>query len=163
MIGCVVLSASLRTDFNRDSNSPRILAPAIKAPTSKLSKRTDNSGGGTLPAAIAQANPSTTAVLPTPASPVNKGLFCRRRSKISVIVRISYSRPTTGSIFLLRANAVRSVQYYSMQIVAWLHFPKERYSRLPVSHPPNQNRLEEDHCFRMNDVIRRIALQHSPE
>ena len=111
MTGCVVLSASLSTDFNRNSNSPRILAPAIRAPTSRLSNRTDSNGGGTSPETIAQANPSTTAVLPTPASPVNNGLFCRRRSKISIIVRISYPRPTTGSIFPSRANAVRSVQY----------------------------------------------------
>ena len=44
------------------------------------------------------AKPSTTAVLPTPASPVRIGLFCRRRIRMSTTWRISKSRPSTGSI-----------------------------------------------------------------
>ena len=56
------------------------------------------SDGGTSPAAIRSANPSTTAVLPTPASPVRIGLFCRRRIRMSITWRISASRPMTGSI-----------------------------------------------------------------
>ena len=44
------------------------------------------------------AKPSTTAVLPTPASPVRIGLFWRRRVRMSMIWRISKSRPRTGSI-----------------------------------------------------------------
>ena len=50
------------------------------------------------PRASRSAKPSTTAVLPTPASPVRIGLFCRRRISTSMIWRISGSRPTTGSI-----------------------------------------------------------------
>ncbi len=49
-------------------------------------------------ARAAARNPSTTAVLPTPASPVRIGLFCRRRIRMSTICRISSSRPMTGSI-----------------------------------------------------------------
>ena len=49
-------------------------------------------------AAIRAAKPSTTAVLPTPASPVRIGLFWRRRIRMSMIWRISSSRPSTGSI-----------------------------------------------------------------
>ena len=37
--------------------------------------------------------------LPTPASPVRIGLFCRRRSRMSMSWRISASRPITGSIW----------------------------------------------------------------
>ena len=59
---------------------------------------TSFSGGGTSPLAMRSAKPSTTAVLPTPASPVRIGLFCRRRIRMSTIWRISSSRPTTGSI-----------------------------------------------------------------
>ena len=50
------------------------------------------------------AKPSTTAVLPTPASPVRIGLFCRRRIRMSMIWRISSSRPRTGSILPSRAR-----------------------------------------------------------
>ena len=39
---------------------------------------TFRSGGGTSPRATRRANPSTTAVLPTPASPTRIGLFWRR-------------------------------------------------------------------------------------
>ena len=56
------------------------------------------------------AKPSTTAVLPTPASPVRIGLFCRRRMRMSTIWRISSSRPTIGSISPLRACSVRSTE-----------------------------------------------------
>ncbi|CAJ9021338.1 Uncharacterised protein [Burkholderia pseudomallei] len=87
-----------------------MLAPANSAPTSRLSRRASASFGGTSPAAIARASPSTTAVLPTPASPVSSGLFWRRRNRTSIIVRISSSRPTTGSICPARARAVRSRQ-----------------------------------------------------
>ena len=64
--------------------------------------------GGTSPAAMRRAKPSTTAVLPTPASPVRIGLFCRRRVRMSMIWRISASRPSTGSISPL-AGALREV------------------------------------------------------
>ena len=56
-----------------------------------------------------QAKPSTTAVLPTPASPVRIGLFWRRRVRMSTTWRISTSRPSTGSILPARAAAVRSI------------------------------------------------------
>ena len=59
------------------------------------------------------ANPSTTAVLPTPASPVRMGLFCRRRVRMSMTWRISASRPSTGSILPLLALPVRSTVYWS--------------------------------------------------
>ena len=108
--GTVDFNAASSTPRRRASNSPFMLAPASSAPTSRFSKRTPTSLGGTSPAAMAHANPSTTAVLPTPASPVSKGLFCRRRSSTSIMVRISSSRPTTGSISPLCARAVRSVQ-----------------------------------------------------
>ncbi len=113
MTGTADRAAASRTPFRRASNSPFMLAPASSAPTSRLSNRTSARFGGTLPAAIACANPSTTAVLPTPASPVISGLFCRRRSSTSIMVRISSSRPITGSISPARARAVRSRQYRS--------------------------------------------------
>ena len=59
------------------------------------------------------AKPSTTAVLPTPASPVRIGLFWRRRVRMSMIWRISKSRPSTGSILPALALPVRSMVYWS--------------------------------------------------
>ena len=49
-------------------------APACIKPISRAQSRTFLSGGGTSPAAMRWANPSTTAVLPTPASPVRIGI-----------------------------------------------------------------------------------------
>ncbi len=58
------------------------------------------------------AKPSTTAVLPTPASPTRIGLFWRRRSRMSTTWRISASRPTIVSILpvarLLRSGRPRT-------------------------------------------------------
>ena len=84
IMGCVLACTSSITVFKRFSNSPFILAPADKAPISKASKRTPFSGGGTSSSAIRPARPSTTAVLPTPASPVRIGLFCRLRISTSI-------------------------------------------------------------------------------
>jgi len=57
------------------------------------------------------AKPSTTAVLPTPASPVRIGLFWRLRSSTSINWRISRSRPQIGSIAPSRASSVKSTVY----------------------------------------------------
>src|SRR5437870_13889432 len=43
------------------------------------------------------ARPSTTAVLPTPGSPIRTGLFFVRRDRICITRSISVARPTTGS------------------------------------------------------------------
>ena len=82
-----------------------------------MHSRTPRSGGGTSPEAMRCAKPSTTAVLPTPASPVRIGLFCRRRISTSMICRISSSRPRTGSISPSFALAVRSWEKRSSAVV----------------------------------------------
>ena len=94
--------------FNRSSNSPRYLVPATNEPTSSIIIRLDHSSSGTSPAMTRCANPSTIAVLPTPGSPINTGLFLVRRHKIWIARVISTSRPMTGSISFCRAMAVRS-------------------------------------------------------
>ncbi len=109
MIGLGEAWTSSITARRRLSNSPFMLAPACSRPMSSACSDTSLSGGGTSPLASRIANPSTTAVLPTPASPVRIGLFCRRRMRMSMIWRISSSRPLTGSIFPCLARSVRSV------------------------------------------------------
>src|ERR1039458_4178953 len=47
---------------------------------------------------IRRANPSAIAVLPTPASPTNSGLFFCRRHSTWIVRLISASRPISGSI-----------------------------------------------------------------
>ena len=64
---------------------------------------------GTSPLTIACAKPSTTAVLPTPASPTSTGLFLVRRAKISAVSWISLLRPITGSSLPSRACCVKLV------------------------------------------------------
>jgi len=89
-----------------------MLAPAWSKPISKTLIETFFKGGGTSPLAILRANPSTTAVFPTPASPVRIGLFCLRRIRISTICLISWSLPRTGSISPFFALSVKSTAYF---------------------------------------------------
>ena len=68
---------------------------------------------GTSPRTMRWASPSTTAVLPTPGSPMSTGLFLVRRERTWITRRISSSRPMTGSSLPLRASSVRSRPYRS--------------------------------------------------
>ncbi|MDT4814498.1 hypothetical protein FQZ97_475030 [compost metagenome] len=111
IMGVELCLTSSMTFFRRFSNSPLTLAPACSRPMSSVRKATPASAGGTSPATMRSANPSTTAVLPTPASPVRIGLFWRRRVRMSIIWRISASRPITGSILPSRARSVRLAVY----------------------------------------------------
>ena len=97
---------------------PSSPAPACIRPMSSAHRRTPRSAGGHVARGEALgASPSTTAVLPTPASPVRIGLFCRRRIRTSMIWRISSSRPTIGSIVPVEAFAVRSCEKRSSAVV----------------------------------------------
>ena len=71
------------------------------------------SPSGTSPLMIRCARPSTIAVLPTPGSPINTGLFLVRRCSTWMVRRISSSRPITGSSLPDEARAVRSTVYFS--------------------------------------------------
>jgi hypothetical protein len=84
MIGVGEALTSSMTCFSRFSNSPLIPAPAWRRPRSSVLTATFFSGPGTSPWAIRCAKPSTTAVFPTPASPVRIGLFWRRRVRMSM-------------------------------------------------------------------------------
>ncbi len=90
---------SSKTAFNRSSNSPRYFAPAKSAPISRANNFFSFKPSGTSPRTILCAKPSTTAVLPTPGSPIKTGLFLVLRDKIRTTFRISESLPMTGSIF----------------------------------------------------------------
>ena len=105
---------SSTTFLSRSSNSPRYLVPATSEPMSSVSRRLPCSVSGTSPLAMCCARPSTTAVLPTPGSPISTGLFLVRRERIWTTRWISFSRPMTGSSVLLRAAAVRSKPSWSI-------------------------------------------------
>src|SRR5665213_866514 len=100
------------TAFSRSSNSPRNLAPAMRAPRSSASRRFSLRLSGTSPWTMRSARPSTMAVLPTPGSPIRTGLFLVRRDSTWMVRRISSSRPMTGSSLPSRAAAVRSRAYF---------------------------------------------------
>ena len=104
---------SSSTPFSRSSNSPRYFDPAIIAPRSSAYSRLPARLSGTSPLTIRFASPSTIAVLPVPGSPIRTGLFLVRRLKIWMVLRISSSRPMTGSSFPSAATAVRSRAYFS--------------------------------------------------
>ena len=104
---------SFNTAFKRSSNSPRYLAPATKAAKSNSKITLSFKLSGTSCRTIRQANPSTIAVLPTPGSPINTGLFFVLRDKIRIARRISSSRPITGSIFPDFTSSTKSRPYFS--------------------------------------------------
>ncbi len=104
---------SFRTALRRSSNSPRYFEPATMAPRSSATSRLPRSDSGTSPATIRWARPSTTAVLPTPGSPIRTGLFLVRRDSTWITRRISASRPITGSRSPSRARWVKSTPYFS--------------------------------------------------
>mmetsp|Transcript_23947 Transcript_23947/g.77068 ORF Transcript_23947/g.77068 Transcript_23947/m.77068 type:complete len:204 (+) Transcript_23947:2283-2894(+) len=99
---------SSRTALRRSSNSPRYLAPAMRAPMSREITVFPLKASGTSPSATRWARPSAMAVFPTPGSPTSTGLFFVRRLKICTVRRISSSRPMTGSNFPSRADWVKS-------------------------------------------------------
>mmetsp|Transcript_139455 Transcript_139455/g.353660 ORF Transcript_139455/g.353660 Transcript_139455/m.353660 type:complete len:216 (-) Transcript_139455:417-1064(-) len=66
------------------------------------------SNSGTSPDAIICDKPSAIAVLPTPGSPINTGLFFWRRARIWIVRSISALRPTRGSIVPSAAAFVKS-------------------------------------------------------
>ena len=111
MISPSLFFTSCSTLLSRSSNSPRYLAPATNAPISKLNTFRFFRLSGTSPFIIRCASPSTTAVLPTPGSPINTGLFFVFRHKMRITLRISTSRPITGSIFCSLARCTNSVPY----------------------------------------------------
>ncbi len=69
------------TFLSLSSNSPLYFAPATRAPISRDISLVFLRLSGTSPLMILCANPSTIAVLPTPASPINTGLFLVRLFK----------------------------------------------------------------------------------
>jgi hypothetical protein len=104
---------SASTAFNRSSNSPLYLEPASSEPMSSAITRRSRRLSGTSPLTIRCARPSTIAVLPTPGSPINTGLFLVRRESTWITRRISSSRPITGSTLPRAASAVRSRPNFS--------------------------------------------------
>ncbi len=81
----------------RFSKSPLYFVPATNAPIFNEKSSIPNKGLFFWFSSI--ANPSATAVLPTPGSPTNKGLFFFLRNKTSEVRLISLLLPIMGSIF----------------------------------------------------------------
>mmetsp|Transcript_62608 Transcript_62608/g.186592 ORF Transcript_62608/g.186592 Transcript_62608/m.186592 type:complete len:307 (+) Transcript_62608:1750-2670(+) len=102
---------SCSTALRRSSNSPRYLAPLIKAPTSSATTLLAFRASGTSPTTMRCARPSTIAVFPTPGSPMRMGLFFVRRARTWITRRISSSRPMTGSSLPASASVTRSRPY----------------------------------------------------
>ena len=78
------------------------------------------SESGTSPATIRWARPSTTAVLPTPGSPISTGLFLVRRDSTCTTRRISASRPITGSSLPSRRRRGQVDAVLLQRLVVWL-------------------------------------------
>ena len=128
---------SFITALMRSSNWPRYLVPATIMARSSTTIRLSVNRSGMLPPTTRCANPSTIAVLPTPASPSSTGLFLVRRQRIWMARSISRSRPITGSSLPWRANWVRSRPKLSRAGVFDLPFDRDspRDSPRPTRSP----------------------------
>ena len=82
------------------------------------------------------------AVLPTPASPMSTGLFLVRRHKTWVTRRISFSRPTTGSISPFLAISVRS-RPNAFRAGVFTSFPFSSVSPPPTTDVSSSSSVEE--------------------
>ena len=107
-----LLDISSMTLFILSSNSPRYFAPAIIEGRSRVTSVRPDSCSGTSPSAMSFARPSTTAVFPTPGSPMRQGLFFCLRQSIPITRSVSFSRPMVGSSLPAAAAAVRSRPYF---------------------------------------------------
>ena len=99
------------TALKRSSKSPRKRVPARSAPVSSAKISAPFSFSCTSSPSRRAASPSAIAVLPTPASPTNTGLFLRRRQRTSIVRCSSSARPISGSSSPCRARSVRLTQY----------------------------------------------------
>jgi len=107
------LVISVMTALSLSSNSPRNLLPATMAPKSSARTFLSFRLSGTSPDMMRCAKPSTIAVFPTPGSPISTGLFFVLLESTCITLRISSSRPITGSSLPARARVVRSRVYFS--------------------------------------------------
>ena len=128
-------NTSLITFLIRSSNSPRYLLPATIPDKSSVRTRFSLTVKGTFPDTIRAASPSTTAVLPTPGSPIRQGLFLVRLLSICTTRCISSSLPITGSNFPSLANAVKSLLYCASVEVFFL--PCLLFARSSLYSPPS--------------------------
>ena len=96
-----------KTFFNLSSKSPLNFAPARTDVISRENTTLSLKVSGTSPDAILKTSPSTTAVLPTPASPIKTGLFFILLERTLMTFEVSSSLPMIGSIFPSFASSVR--------------------------------------------------------
>ena len=106
-------SASSRKLFIRSSKSPRNLAPESIPTRSIAMMRLFRRFAGMEPSATRCARPSTTAVFPTPGSPVSTGLFLVRLDSTWITRSSTSSRPIIGSYAFSATRLVMSVPNFS--------------------------------------------------
>mmetsp|Transcript_12697 Transcript_12697/g.27620 ORF Transcript_12697/g.27620 Transcript_12697/m.27620 type:complete len:394 (+) Transcript_12697:187-1368(+) len=158
------------TLLSLSSNSPRIVAPATRAPiSSPMSLQGGFSVSGTSPVIILCAMPSAIAVLPTPGSPMRTGLFFVRRDSICMALRISSSRPMTGSSFPSSADLVKSIPYFSsasyspsaLRLVTLAASPSvPAASLIDCTASLTSSRLTP--CSRRAFIVNEVSFAHSP-
>ena len=121
-----ITSPAFFTSFNAffilSSKSPLYLAPATIPDISSETTLLFFKIFGTSPDTIFSANPSTTAVLPTPGSPIKHGLFFVLLDKICITLSISSLRPIIGSNFPSSAFRLKSsLNWFNVGV--WLKLP----------------------------------------
>jgi hypothetical protein len=98
----------LNNIFQRSSNSPRYLVPAIRSPRSRETSSLSRKRLGHIAEAMRIARPSAIAVLPTPASPMSIGLFLVRRERIWMMRDLFVAADDWVELVLLRELGERA-------------------------------------------------------
>ncbi len=104
---------SFKMALSLSSNSPLYFVPAINPPISNTAITLFLRLSGISPLIILCASPSAIAVLPTPGSPINTGLFLVLLDNTCITRLISSSLPITGSSFPFLAASVKLIVYFS--------------------------------------------------
>ena len=149
-IGGRALSAAM-TALKRSSKSPRTRVPARRPAVSSAKISAPFSASCTSSASSLWARPSAIAVLPTPASPTNTGLFLRRRQSTSIVRWSSSVRPISEA----GAGAFREVRAVGGKRVA----RRRRSFIAAAGHRVGQRGIRRAGDRRLRDPVRDV-LQH---
>src|SRR5690348_13635823 len=118
------------------------------------------SGSGTFSSMMRSARPSASAVLPTPGSPISKGLFLRRRHSTWTMRSSSSSRPISGSI--LPAAARGQVLAERLQRVLELLLVGGGVAiLLDAARPRHHPGAEVDLADAVRDVVDDVEARHA--
>ena len=149
------------TALKRSSKSPRKRVPASSARRCRARRpRRPSAAPGTSSSSSRARAPRPCAVLPTPASPTNTGLFLRRRQRISIVRCSSSVRPISGSSSpaAARSRQVHRVRRQRIAAPCCVPRPRPRARRVRGARP-GPRRAADGH---LGDAVRDVVEDVEP-